>query len=389
MNIKNANNSEFFHGLTKVINQISTLLFSFFLVFLLVWLFLLGVDKYDGDELFYVFFYAPFINPERIKQILLVFVPFLLGSIAVWICFQVGLINLGVGGQMSATALSVFFVAFFLKKAKVITADSSLEWLPLFFLVGVFAAVFLAFFCGSLRIYFGINEFLSTIFTNYIVFYLFRYLIGLDTVVNPVTKLSTAQPVGSSIAFNVSFGFFSVGFVLVLVLFLITFWLFSQTKFGFQTILIGKNKTVARYSGININQKMMAAFLFSGFLAGLAGLFYYYRDPGNTFLYKSEALPSNGYDTIMIVWLSQGSLTALPFASFFLALLRVQQKVIKLSVVDPFVVDMIIGLIILFVAFLTKIFNDQSFLARINQFWQQCYYFISRKKQPMDTGKKV
>ena len=76
-------NNNLLTNLTKGLNQLSISLFSVFLVFLLVWLLLLAFSKYDGAELFRVFFYNPFVNSKRMKQILLVFAPFTVGALAV------------------------------------------------------------------------------------------------------------------------------------------------------------------------------------------------------------------------------------------------------------------------------------------------------------------
>lgn len=79
------------------------------------------------------------------------------------------------------------------------------------------AAVLISCFCGMLKVYFGVNEILSTIFTNYIIYYLFRYLVTLEEIVNPVTKLSTQEDLGG-INFNAIFGLFSVAFILALMI---------------------------------------------------------------------------------------------------------------------------------------------------------------------------
>ena len=359
-------NKGFLDNLSNSLNQFSVSLFSIFFVFLFVWLLLLGFSKYDGDELFRVFFYNPFVNAKRMKEILLVFAPFLVGAIAVWICFQLGLINLGVGGQMAGAALAVYFVAYFLKKQGAMSeTSSSFGWIVLFFGVGIITAMLIAGFCGVLKVYFGVSEILSTIFTNYIIYFLFRYLITLEEIVNPVTKLSTNTELGKAINFNITFSLISIAFIFAIFILVMVWFVFNQTRFGLQIGLIGKSKAAATYSGLNINRRMVVVFLISGVLAGIAGIFYYYRNPGDTFLYKADALPGNAYDTITIVWLSQSSLIALPITSFFVALLRVQEKVIKISSVNPMVVEMMIGLIILSVAFFAKLFNDPIFYKKI------------------------
>lgn len=69
--------------ITKGLNRFSLSLFSILIVFVLTWLVLLGFSNYNGEELFWVFFYAPFVNAKRMTQVLLVFAPFLIGAIAV------------------------------------------------------------------------------------------------------------------------------------------------------------------------------------------------------------------------------------------------------------------------------------------------------------------
>ncbi|WHP38988.1 MAG: hypothetical protein QJQ54_03180 [Mollicutes bacterium] len=63
------------------------------------------------------FFYEPFLDIHQIKEILLVFAPFLVGSLAVLICYKAGFINLNVSGQMAFAGLSVYIAGFYLKKA--------------------------------------------------------------------------------------------------------------------------------------------------------------------------------------------------------------------------------------------------------------------------------
>lgn len=107
MQLKDSRNQKIILGLKRL----TISLFSVYLVVLLFWLFLLSTDKYNGDVIFVDLFYQPFTNLETFIQILKKFAPFLIGAVAVMICFNVGFINLGVAGQMSASGLVIFALA--------------------------------------------------------------------------------------------------------------------------------------------------------------------------------------------------------------------------------------------------------------------------------------
>lgn len=373
------NNPFFWTNKAKIINKISVSIFAIFLVMFLTWLLLLGFSEYDSGQLFKVFFYNPFRSFNQMKKVLLTFAPFFVGALAVWMCLKIGLINIGVSGQMSFSALSVYFSVFFLKKTAFFQKTlTPLLWLPLLFLIGILAAALLASFCGFLKVYFNVNEVLSTIFVNYIVYHLYRYLINLETVIDSTTKLRTANSLGDSIFFNVFVGVLPLTFFLSLLFFFAAVFVYQKTKLGFQLKVLKAGESISKYSGINIKKMSLSIFAGSGILSGIAGIFYYFGDLENTYLYVNDALPSNGFDTISIVWLSQSSLFALPFVSFFVALIRTQQKVIPLSSINPVIVEVIVGFMILSVAFFTNFDNYQKFLN--SKQWQELKFFYQNPK---------
>ncbi len=364
----------------KGINQISFFLLAIFLTMLFLWLILIGNDKYDGNEIFKVFFYDSFNNTNQLKEILLLFSPLLIGSLAVFFCLRVGAINLGISGQMSLAALSIYFAHYFLQKTGVFSQSNQFLFIPILFLIGMLSATFLSLLCGALKVFFNVHEILSTIFTNFIVFYIFRYLVSLEEVVNS-SKLGTKVPIGDAIAFNLQFGLISLTLIFSIFIFIFTIVFVQKSKFGFKIKIIGSNSQAARYAGINIHRNTIKVFLISGIFAGLAGIFYYYRDLNNSNLSKSEALPNNGFDTITIVWLSQSSLAGIPFSAFFISLIRAQQKMIKISSVNPIIVEMIIGLILLLVAFFAKLSNDPKSRMRFKKVLFLDYVFTGPKNK--------
>lgn len=68
---------------------------------------------------------------------------------------------------------------------------------------------------------------------------------------------------------------FSLKFLIVIVLILITWFVFSKTKLGLRMSAVGENPQAAAAAGIDVNKiKWLGVFL-SGIIAGIAGAFYF------------------------------------------------------------------------------------------------------------------
>lgn len=356
MDFKNSSNSSH-EQIILGLKRFSWSLISIFFVVLFFWLCLLSTKKYDGDVLFIDLFYSSFTNLDNFVGILEQFAPFLIGAIAVLICFQVGFVNLGVAGQMTAAGLVVFLLANYLNvNSKVeIVGFYKILWTTLIFLAGLTAAFLIALFTAGLKIYFGVNEILSTIMLNYVIMHIYRFFVTHPDLTNPIGKAQTLNNVNNLMGINLIIGgvlpisIFVAFFTVIVLLFV-----FSKTSYGFKIKIIGLNQKASKYAGINSSRQILYLVCFSGVLAGLAGIFYYFRSFDNTYLFLEESLPSNGFDTISIVWLAQGSFFALPLVTFFVAMLRYQQNQIVTSDLQPQTVEVILGFVLMFVAVVNR-----------------------------------
>ena len=337
---------------TRSLKKLNVSLIATFTVIFVFWLLLFSTKKYDGDVLFTNLFYYAF-TAENIKGILQIFAPFLIGAVAVLICFRVGFINIGVSGQMAASGLTIFLLADSLQQAEF--AKNPALWTILLILVGMLVAGLVAFFCAALKIYFGISEILTTIILNYFIFYIFRYVVTHPDITNPTGRLQSIREVDHFMGFNVFVAFIPVALFIAFFFFALCAFVFEKTTYGFQIKIIGKNKKASAYAGINYQRQTLFLVLMMGFLAGLAGVLYYYRNFDNNYLFITEALPFNGFDTISIVWLAQSSFLALPLVTFFVALLRHQQYTIPESALPNPSVELILGFVLFSVAFASRL----------------------------------
>lgn len=337
------------------------LLSAFFFSVLLIWGFLVSFSNYNGGEIFKVFFYEAFVYSERLENILIIFAPLLIAAIGFWICFKMGILNLGISGQMAVAALTVYLVGYFIKQKTPLKEEHSVLWLIILMLVAIVAAVLFSMIIAILKTYFQINEIISAILLNYIIFYLFRYVMSWELIVDPVTKTFSKESLGAIINFQTDVSFVTINLILAAIIFIIIGLVFYKSKIGLQITVMGKSNKAARYGGINWKKQTMIVFLLAGILSGLSGFLYHYRDLENGYLWKPETMPTHSFDIITIGLLAGGTWINLPISAFLITILRVQQKMIRISMLDSTIVDIMIGLIILMVALATRILTDSFF----------------------------
>jgi len=77
--------------------------------------------------------------------------------------------------------------------------------------------------------------------------------------------------------FKTYFGLIPFTFMLVIIGVILVGWYMKYTKAGRDCYAIGSNPPAADLAGINVFRRTFVAFLFSGFMAGLGGVFYIIR----------------------------------------------------------------------------------------------------------------
>ncbi|MHB9004801.1 MAG: ABC transporter permease, partial [Coriobacteriia bacterium] len=94
-----------------------------------------------------------------------------------------------------------------------------------------------------------------------------------------------------------SIGFAPIPLFFFAGIFLLTWYILSNTRFGRALYAIGGNQEAAKASGINVNRTKIAAFLINGLLVGIAGVLFMSRVnaglPNGAINYEFQALTSS------------------------------------------------------------------------------------------------
>ncbi len=192
-------------------------------------------------------------------------IPLILAGLGIAIINFVNLWNIGVEGQ-------IFFGAIALNFVYVNTSiENSYLYILLLLASGFIGGSVCIFLPAISKVLFGVNEIITTLLTNYIVFGLTIYLInGVWKDPNSL-NFPAAAYVSESVYLPTVFGKLSSGFLICILFTLIAYYIKDKSVFGYEMRIAGGSTLTAVYAGISANQKAFVAMLIGGGFAGLAG----------------------------------------------------------------------------------------------------------------------
>ncbi len=121
------------------------------------------------------------------------------------------------------------------------------------------------------QIYILLNEIITTLLTNYIVFGLTIYLINGAWKDPASLNFPAAAYVSESVYLPTVLGKLSSGFLICILFTLIAYYIKDKSVFGYEMRIAGGSELTAIYAGISAKQKAFFAMLIGGGFAGLAG----------------------------------------------------------------------------------------------------------------------
>ena len=192
-------------------------------------------------------------------------IPLILAGLGIAIINSVKLWNIGAEGQIFFGAIALNFVY--------INTSIENSYLYIFLLLasGFIGGSFCILLPALSKVLFGVNEIITTLLTNYIVFGLTIYLInGVWKDPNSL-NFPAAAYVSESVYLPTVFGKLSSGFLICILFTLIAYYIKDKSVFGYEMRIAGGSTLTAVYAGISAKQKAFVAMLIGGGFAGLAG----------------------------------------------------------------------------------------------------------------------
>lgn len=208
-----------------------------------------------------------FGSAHAISEVLVKSATLILASLAVTVAYKARFINLGAEGQLSMGAFVALAVGL---------NFSGLHPLLLFPLIGIasfVAGISVIALPAVLKSRFGVNEIITTLMMNYVVFWLISFLVS-----GPFKNPESALPITPVLDMAARFPKIwpgtrlHLGFVISIVFVPIIYLLLSRFSLSYRIKAVGESVKAARYGGINVPRTLLITAIISGGLAGLAGM---------------------------------------------------------------------------------------------------------------------
>ncbi|WGT46503.1 ABC transporter permease [Tessaracoccus lacteus] len=275
--------------------------------------------------------------------------PLIAGGLSVAIAFRAGLFNIGAQGQAMVGALLAAYLGFTIKGLPLIAH------LPLVIVMGMVGGAVWGGIVGVIKARTGAHEVILTIMMNYIATSLLAYLMlqkafqapGRNDPISPILEWSATLPRIAGTRLHLGFG-------LVLIAALFTWWLIERTKFGVHLKAVGLNPDAAAVAGASVQRVTMITMALAGAMAGLAGTIQVTAPElltGTPTQMTGTVIGTLGFDAITVALLGRSRPVGVVLAGLLFGALKASRRtMITMAGTPDKLTDLIQALIVLFVA---------------------------------------
>ena len=309
---------------------------------------LLSIAKINPLDAYKQLFNGVFGKPKFMVWCLIYAAPLIFTGLSVAFSFKTGVLNIGAEGQFVVGSLTACVLGILIKAPAIIHV-------PLCFLGAALAGGIWGAIVGVLKIKKGVNEVLSYIMFNWIAFYLSNFVVNLSIIHKDgggeATKdiAATARILApKSIIAATGASAANYGFILAIIFAVIVWFIINRTTLGFKLRAVGFSNTAAQYAGIDTGKSFLTAMAFSGALAGIGGAVQLMGMSGRISQFSGQE--GYGFQGITVALIASSNPIACIFAGIFYGAMKYGGGKLSLVNAPAEVVDIIMGIIILFIA---------------------------------------
>jgi simple sugar transport system permease protein len=246
--------------------------------------------------------------------------PLLFTGLAAAVAFRMQLFNIGAEGQLYFGAIGAAAAALF------VGGDSTTVLIVAMVATGAAAGAAWALIPAVLRAFASTNEIITSLMLNYVAALILNYLIFDSQSYWRDTSSAEAKvfPQGKALpeaatwpTVDIGDAIVPFGFLLGVAIAVFVWFLYSRTRFGFETQVIGDSPRAARYAGMRTRRKILAVMCLSGAIAGIGGAS---QDGDFRHLLDARGLQQStyGYAGIVIAALARYNPLAVVLVAFLL-----------------------------------------------------------------------
>lgn len=196
--------------------------------------------------------------------------PCLFTGMAVALAFRSGIMNCGIQGQVYVGALTAAIIGYAVPLPKGIHPFACIA------AAGI-AGMLWSFIPALLRMYFDVNELITSLMSCFIATYLTEYIVIWKIIGGKADSSASQANTSPQILETAKLPVLikgtetSYGIFLGLGIIILMFFIYKYTRIGYEMKQIGENKFFAKVGGINVPMLYTVVFLISGLIAGICG----------------------------------------------------------------------------------------------------------------------
>lgn len=262
-----------------------------------------------------VFLAEPFADFYTVCRIFTESIPLMFTGAAVCIMTSAGQFNMFVEGGFFLGA----FIAAVLSPE--IATESSGVLVPcMCIFAGAAASGVVGYVPAKLKSRLGVDEFVCSLMLNYIVLWVVLFLVN-NVLGDPdMTNVTKYLEDNAKLPFISQDNELSIGFLIAVGVSILSAVFLFKSKWGFSIRLCGANQRFSNYCGIRTDRVVVYSQVIGAVIAGLGGGVYML---GNYYRFAWRSLPNYGFDGFVIAIIARNNPWFVPFASLFLAYIRV------------------------------------------------------------------
>lgn len=285
---------------------------------------------------------GPITSVKRFANVIELMIPLTFTGIAITIVFKTKRYNLASDSSFFMGSMVALLIGLFSPFPPIIT---------------IILAIIAAFIVGGLigaipavaNNKFGANELVTSLMLNYVVGFFVNYIFN-HHVRDPKKASLQSLPLIKELRLSkiVPGTRIHTGFIIMLVLVFLVWFVMYRTKWGYALRATGSNEKFARYSGINTSLVIIMAQVIGTGIAAIGGAI---EMLGMHSTFKWSSSPGYGFDGVIMSILARGNPALVPLAAFFLAYVRVGADILnRMTNLPAEIISIVQAVIILLVA---------------------------------------
>lgn len=260
-----------------------------------------------------IFLQAPFLSAFNFGQIITQSIPLIFTGIAVCIMIK--------GGQFNLFVEGAFFIGMLFGAVTAAKSPIQSVLLPLqAMLVPALLAGLVGYLPAKLKASLKINEFVTSLMFNFIVFWICMFLFSHYFYDPEYSALATPTiPDAARLPLLSQTAEISSSFLIGLAVAILAWFFLYRTKWGYAIRMTGDSPAFAKFSGIKVGASIVLAQVLGAAIAGFGGAAF---ELGNFYRFNLKTLPYYGFDGFIVAIIARNNPLLVPLAALFIGYLR-------------------------------------------------------------------